>query len=335
MKEKIKIALVGAGWMAGMCIDGKEDLQAIEPVAVYSRRLEQAREFSEKYNLGTFTNNYNDLLCSPEIDAFYIATTNESHYELAQQAIDAGKHVLIEKPLTLNHTEAKLLADNARSKRILLMEAMWSRFIPSMMAIKALIDAGKIGNIKSIKVQTGCILTPEKNSRVYNLDLGGGALVDIGVYPISILQMLTENVPVKIESDLQIDETYHVDLVDNLKFTYSNGASAEIIVDITQDLPATLWIEGTRGSIQTDNCVYPQGFTFSNKNDNFYYDYSTNVYRYNYQLEHFARCILEGRSESYIMPVQDSLQVMQIMDRCRHKAGYYFPQESAFNGKHR
>ena len=327
MNMKIRLGIIGAGWMSSMCCDAIAVTNNVEAYGVYARSLPKAKDFAEKYLIPFCTDDVNALLQNKNIDAIYIATTNESHAQFAMMAINAGKSVLLEKPFTLNHAQAKELQEAAKAKGCFVMEAMWSRFSPAMLSIAYLVKTEAIGHLRSIKIQTGCVLTKEKNARVYDKQLGGGALLDIGVYPLSIIQMITGIHPVKVTNNMNTDNSTGVDVENTITLIYENGLKAEVYVTCFKDLASTLVIEGSNGSIACENYVFAQSFTLENDNDSKYYNFTTAREPYTYQLEHFAHCIKQGKKDSYIMPLSSTLQVMKLLDEIRQVAGYYYPQE--------
>lgn len=325
--RKLRLGIIGAGWMAGMCCEGIAETDHLQAEMVYARRLSAAQEFAARYHLPACTDNLDEMLRSDTVDAVYIATTNETHLSLALQAVEAGKPVLVEKPFTLNYKEARQLVDAARRQGVFVMEAMWSRFIPGMLMAAELVRSGMFGNLSAIHMQTGCVLTPEKNGRVYDLSRGGGALVDIGVYALSILEMLVSQTPARVINRMSRAPASGVDIRDELTLVYSSGVRADILVTCEEELPTTLLLEGGRGSLALDSFVQAQQLIVTQNGRTRYYDFSGNRYRYAYQLEHFARCVLEGEAESYIFPLDCTLRVMRTMDACRFAAGYLFPGE--------
>ena len=327
MKQKIRLGIIGAGWMASMCCDALKLSSKIEAHGVYARSLQQASGFSKQYSIPFHTDDVDTLIHHPDIDAIYIATTNESHMYFAHLAANAGKSVLVEKPFALNHTQAKELCEAAKEHGCLVMEAMWSRFSPAMLYITSLVQTGAIGPLRRIQAQTGCVLTKEKNTRVFQKQLGGGALLDIGVYPLSIVQMIAPLLPVTVNNAIKLERHSGVDVEDAITLLYHNGLRAEVFVTCERELDATLEIEGARGKITCDNYVFAQGFTLESEGERKYYDFTTARDPYTYQLEHFARCLGEGRAESYLMPMDATLKVMRLLDDCRRAGGYWFPQE--------
>lgn len=324
--KKMRMGLIGAGWMAEMYCDARPSVPSLDFAMVYARNLQKAKNFSEKHNIPRWTSALDEMLLDPEIDAVCIATTNETHFPLAMQALESGKAVLLEKPFTLNAAQARQLIDMARKKGVFLMEAMWSRFIPGMQMLAQLVRHDAIGNLCEVNMQLGRPLNPQDNSRVFDLGKGGGALLDVGVYPLSILEMLSDRVPVRYLNVMHRHSS-GVDEADEITLHYSSGLRASVLVTMREELPSTLTIEGTRGSIHCPDYGNVQEFTMLRKDRRRRYDFSSKKYRYAYQLEHFADCVRNGESESFVMPLASTLRVMQMLDGCRAAANYRFPGE--------
>ncbi len=330
--KTIRLGLVGAGWMAEMCCAGLPELPEIDIVAVQCRTRSRATAFAASHGIASATDSLDELLARPDVDAVYIATTNESHAELALAALDAGKAVLLEKPFTLTHAEAVRVVDAARRSGVLLMEAMWSRFVPGMRMLQEVVRNGTLGQVRTVRMKQGTVLTPEKNARVYDLEKGGGALVDIGVYPISILEMVAARPPELIGNRM----TRHVSGVDvrnDLIFRYEDGMSAEIVVTCEEELSARLELIGDRGALYCDDYTFVKEFNVETERGVRRYDFATDTYRYVFQMRHFAECLIAGKRESDVLPLDRTLLVMRMLDLCREAAGYRFPQEKRKNEK--
>lgn len=326
--KKLRMGIVGSGWMADMCCDEVKSADNIELAGVYSRNSDNAKKFSEKHSIPFFTDDINALLRRDDVDAVYIATTNDAHKEFALKAIEAGKPTIVEKPFTLNYTETKEVVDCAEKNDCFLMEAMWMRFFPSILAVNHLIKDGTIGELKSIKTHCGLVLNPEDNARVFVPKLGGGVLVDIGVYQLSFIQMVTGKLPQEIQNAIKFSES-GVDIRDDIVLRYDNGLVVELTVSGEEFIPDDTVINGSKGTIICRGGLLSGEFIVVTSKEERRYNFASERFRYiyHYEFEHFAQCVLEQRKESYIVPVADTLKVMQMMDACRFAGGYYYPQE--------
>jgi predicted dehydrogenase len=184
MSSTFRWGILGTGWIAEMFVT---DLKAtgIAVTAVGSRSQESADEFGSRFDIPSRHPSYEALVADPEVDAIYVATPHPMHAENALLAIAAGKHVLVEKPFTLNARQAAEVAEAARRAGVVVLEAMWTRFLPSMVRIREIIAAGTIGEVRTLIADHDQLLPSDPAHRINNPELGGGALLDLGVYPVS------------------------------------------------------------------------------------------------------------------------------------------------------
>ena len=329
MKNTIKLGVIGSGWMADMfCTEGK-NVKNVNIAAVFSRNPQRAAAFAQKHGIPAFTADLDELLAG-DLDAVYIAATNDRHCALTLRALRSRKAVLLEKPFALNSDETLLIIKEAAARGVLVMEAMWLRFFPSVLAMKRLADDGMIGNLRSVTVPCSLLLDRQKNARVFDPRLGGGVLADIGVYALSFVQMLAGHKPVLVRNRAALDRETGVDLRDDILLKYNSGFEARITVSGEEELPPLLEVVGSRGSLICEEGLFSGKFAVRTPEGRFDYNFAAERFRYYYayELEHFARCLLEGRRESYIVPLRDTLHVMQILDACRRMAGCADPQET-------
>lgn len=193
---------------------------------------------------------YQDLANSPDIDAIYIATPHPFHAEAAALAIQAGKHVLIEKPITLNAREAAYLKDLGDTHNVIVLEAMWTRFLPHMVRIRQILAQGTIGEVKAVFAAHTKVTTDDPMHRINNMDLGGGALLDLGIYPISFTYDVLGQ-PATIMSTGRFRET-GADAEVSIHFRYASGASALVITASDAAGPNTASIHGSAGYIEIE-----------------------------------------------------------------------------------
>ena len=328
MKETLKLGIIGAGWMADLACTEIVKLNCIELVGVCARHLDRAKSFAEKFNISFAADSVEELLRWKEIEAVYIATLNDTHFELASKAIIAGKSVIIEKPFTMNAQEAKELISLAKKHGVFLMEAMWTRFFPSFAYIKLLVESGAIGTLQTAEVNTCLKMDRKANARVFMKEHGGGVLVDIGVYVVSFIQMLTGQRPLEVSNRIDFADT-QVDMADQIVLRYENGFEANICVTGLEELPPVGIVRGSKGSIEFEAGLMSGKFVLKRDGKQQFFDMAPERFRYPYyyQFEHFARCVREGRLESDRIPLEDTAQVMEIMDQARHAGGFWYPGE--------
>ena len=251
------------------------------------------------------------------------------HARDALLAIEAGKHVLLEKPFTLTQADAKKIAEAAARKNVFVMEAMWTRFLPTMVEIFKAINAGELGEIQSVIADHTQYLPPERVERLWSPELGGGALLDLGIYPVSFATRIF-GIPDKAIGSGNLTDT-HLDKVSALIFEYKSGARALLHTSMVTAGPVTASIMGTKGHIEIDTPFYEQT-TFT------HYDSMNKVVRryedkiqgrgMQYQAIHVEECINKGLLESPIMSLKETVAIMGVMDDLRKQIGIKFSTES-------
>ena len=204
--------------------------------AVGSRRAESAKAFAAQYNIPHWYASYEELAADPAVDAIYIATPNALHYENCKLCLEQGKHVLCEKPFTISPEQAQELYRLAEEKHLFLMEAFWIWLLPLYDRLRQILTAGTIGELKQITCQYGFVATGARKDRKFDSGLGGGALLDIGIYDLGFLRILTGQDPEKVETkEVHINE-YGTDDYSRLVLTYPGGCKAESVQTIGQEL---------------------------------------------------------------------------------------------------
>ena len=199
-------------------------------IAIGSRNKQRAKEFSNKFHLLEYFSSYLQLVNNSKIDIVYVATPNACHKKDVLLCLNAGKGVLVEKPFTTNIEDAKVLIDVAAEKNLFLMEAMWTRFIPAFNKVEQLISSGEIGEVRSFHATLGQPSIVNKKSNLFNGSMGGGSLLDLGVYPIFWSEFLF-GPPTKIQSNIDCGNT-DVDLTSSIILSYKNGKQSNIMSSI-------------------------------------------------------------------------------------------------------
>ena len=217
-------------------------------VAVGSRHMESAQAFAQQYGIPRCYDSYEALAADPEVEAIYIATPNTLHYENCKLCLEQGKHVLCEKPFTIRPEQAQELYRLAEEKHLFLMEAFWIWLLPLYDRLREILTAGTIGELKQITCQYGFVASGARKDRKFDSGLGGGALLDIGIYNLGFLRILTGQDPEKVETkEVHINE-YGTDDYSRLALTYPGGCMAESVQTIGQELERNARIVGTRAA---------------------------------------------------------------------------------------
>jgi predicted dehydrogenase len=293
-------------------------------VAAGSRSLERAQAFCDKFDAGTAYGSYEELVQDPNVDAVYVASPHNYHRDHALLAINAGKHVLVEKAFALNASQAREVLDAARDKGVFLMEAMWTRHLPHINELRGVIESGEIGDVVSVLADHGQLLTHVP--RLMDPELAGGALLDLGVYPIAF----THDILGKPESIVAVGQMTDtgVDGQVGMVFSYGDRAQATLHTTLWAKTATSAVIAGTKGRIEVEGDFYtPSAFTVIN-NDGATSRVDGKVPGgYAYEAAEVARCITAGETESPRMTWQDTIEIMEMMDEVRSQIGLSYPGE--------
>lgn len=285
--------------------------------AVSSRHLDAAEAFAAKYQIPTAYGSYEELCADPDVEAVYISTPNHMHYENAKMCLNAGKHVLCEKPFTTNAADAQALYALAREKGCFIMEAFWIRFLPVLKKMLEIIESSQIGEVKHIRSDFGYIARGARKDRKFNSTLGGGALLDIGIYNLGFVHMITGCAPVHFTSTVTINE-YGTDDFSTIMLEYPGGQTAAVTTSIGMAMPREAVIFGTKGAIRLPDYQMAQSMTVQ-PYDGESYEIAIpfEVNGFEYQIREVSRCVAAGMYTSDILKEEDSLTVLQLMDDIR------------------
>jgi len=328
MGNKIRWGIVGTGLIAHHFANGLKAVDDADLVAVASRSHDAADKFAEEFNIPQKHVGIDKLVANLEVDVIYIGTPHTSHFADTMTCLDAGKAVLCEKPFTINVGELQPLIAKAREKKAFLMEAMWTRFFPAMKKVRELISAGAIGEIRLLQ-SNFCFKCPrDLDWRLLNPDLGGGALLDIGVYNIALANMIFGQPPTRIVSSAHRGET-GVDELSSIILNYDNGAMATSSCSLEIITPSVAHIYGTEGHIEIlDPYWQPEKLTLTpNNGDSETFTFESTGNGYNYEAQAVMQCLRDGQTESPLMTLDESLEIMTTMDTIRKQWDFTYPME--------
>jgi predicted dehydrogenase len=295
-------------------------------LAVASRSLERAADFAKTYQIEKTYSDYGQMLADPEIDLIYIATPHNFHYKQAKMCLEAGKHVLVEKPCTVNAQQMQKLVKLAQNKNLLLQEALWSRFMPCLSQLRQLLNEGIIGDIQYIQSEIGFAFQNREKSRLLKAELAGGALLDLGIYSITVSQFLLQEHPDKVEAMGQLTDQ-EVDGHVFANMHYASGRYAQFTCSMLSQTSNSMRIVGTKGYVNLPACFWDTD-TASIYRDNKLIqciDIPHPVNGFEYQIEQSMRCIEQNMQCSDLMSHCDSIGVMSVMDDIRKQIGVQFP----------
>lgn len=329
MARETTWGIAGLGRIAGAMA---WPLQNVVPgarlLAVASRCLERAETFGSQYGAERRYSSYEEMADDSDVQAVYIATRNPDHAPLARLYLDAGKSVLVEKPFTLNRAEAEDIFALAREQGLLCMEAMWMRFIPLMRRVHELAAAGRLGALRLVQADFGFRTEYDPASRSFDPLLGGGALLDVGVYTISLAVRLL-GPPDEVGGEAVLAPT-GVDQSGAIHMRHGSHGLSHLFFSNRLETPSEAVIFGTSGSLR----IPPRWWHKPSRAILRDGDGTETVIEepceengYQYQAIEFQRCLHEGLSESEIMPIDDTLTVMGIMDSLRAQWGVTYPGE--------
>ncbi len=312
-----------------------------ELVAVASRAPDRASAFAAAFSSSereVLALDYDALVAHPEVDAIYVATPHPQHADWVLRALRAGKHVLCEKPLGLNHPEVMAMVDAATDADRFLMEAFMYRCHPQTLKLKALLDAGTIGTVHQIRASFGFSVPPRPDSRLFSPELGGGAILDVGCYPVSAACLIAGSDPIRMTGEGHIGET-GVDHWASATLTFADGLTAQLATGVTLPLDNSVQIFGDIGWIRLTN-----PWMGSDREGNWSFELvrageapeiidGSAPPLYQIEIDHVAECIAEGARQSPLISHADSLRNARVLDDWRAAIGLQYPMET--NHQHR
>ncbi len=295
--------------------------------AVGSRSIDNAHSFAKDFG-GTAYGSYEQLVKDPTIDAIYVATPHPAHHDNVILALNAGKPVLCEKPFAVNAGEAQAMVDAAAKNKVALMEAMWARFLPHYSKVREIIASGVLGPILSIHADHGQRLADQNIPRLVEPHLAGGALLDLGIYPISFAHMILGN-PASITSSA-IMTNKGVDAQTSMIFTYQSGAQSVLTTTMIEQTPCRAVVAGLHGWLEIDRTFYNPASMRVVLNDGTVTQYPNTYTGHGLreQAESFKQLVQSGKVQSEILSWQDTIDIMKTMDAVREQIGLKYPFES-------
>lgn len=327
MKDAFRWGIIGTG---GIAIAFATDLQRLKDhkvAAVGSRSAQKGNAFAAKFQDCKAYGSYEELVADPNIDGVYVATPHTSHVANTLLAVRSGKPVLCEKPFAVNSAEAKLMIDAAREMNVTLMEAMWTRFLPHIKKTRDLLSSGVLGEIISVEADHGQRLAPLQIPRLMLPELAGGALLDLGIYPISFAHMVL-GVPEKITASSTFTAE-GVDAQTSAIFNYASGAQAILTANMITSTPCRAVISGTLGRLEIDSVFYRPTPMRLVLNDGTITDYPNGYEGLGHREEaiEFAQLVRSSKMESSILTLNQTYEIMQSLDEIRSQVKLSYPFE--------
>jgi predicted dehydrogenase len=297
-------------------------------VAVAARSKERAQVFADNFSIGKAYGSYEELVCDPEVDVVYIATVHNAHFPAAKLALEAGKNVLMEKAFTLNQRQASQLAELAKAKGLFLMEALWTRFLPHMVELRNRVNAGQLGELRYAHVDFGYRNEYDPSTRFYNPTVGGGSLLDRGIYSVSWAVNLL-GLPEAVSARATLAPS-GVDAQVSAILDYpAKQAQALVEAAVNVTTPQDAWVSGTKGSVRLLSPFWSPTQLEIRLPDREPEIWSRPCLArgYEYEIAEVARCISAGQTESAVMPIAETVAIMGVLDEIRAQCGITFPGE--------
>lgn len=321
MKKVINFGILGPGKIANRFTDSFAFVPDAKVVAVASRDGDRARSFAEKHSITRWHDSYDKLINDPNVDIIYVATPHPFHHANTMQCLRGGKAVLCEKPLAMNLRQASEMIDTARKHNVFLMEGMWSRFFPTTHKVLEVLKAGTIGELKFLEADFGFSAPVNLDGRVYNLALGGGAQLDVGVYPLFLASLIMGK-PSAIKSFSQLAST-GTDATTSALLQFANGKLAHIFSSIITDSPKTAHLLGTEGRITISAPWHKsqEVIVRMNSGESNHYSFPHSGNGFEFQVAVVAQCIRDRKKECDLMPHSLSLIMAETADEILRQGG--------------
>jgi predicted dehydrogenase len=326
--DKIRWGILGTGNIATRFAEGLMALPDAELVAVGSRSQSSVDSFGYEFDVPHRHASYAALADDPDVDVVYVATPHPFHREHSILCLEGGKPVLCEKPFAINASEAEDVITLAREKGLFLMEAMWTRFLPLLVEVRELLAEGAIGEVRALFADFGFRTAFDPQSRLFDPHLGGGALLDVGVYPVSLASMVFGAAPSRINGMAHLGQT-GVDEQSAVILGYDQGQLAILAAAVRTEMPQEAVLIGTEGQIRIHTPWWrPTTLTLSRagqEDESLHLPYEGNGY--NYEAAAVMDCLRAGRTESDVMGLDETLAIIQTLDRIRAQWGLRYPME--------
>lgn len=321
----VRFGVIGAGRIANQFCEAVNGIKG-NLYAIASRDIEKANAYKKKYGFVKAYGSYETLLSDPNVDCIYIATPHGLHYEQMMMVLDYKKHIICEKSFTLNAKQALAVFKKAKENNLFVMEAMWTRFLPVIKEVTQLVNDGIIGEITNLENSFGFAFEYGVKSRLFDLSLGAGALLDIGVYSVNMAHLFLGN-PTHFDTEVIMDPK-GFDLSESITFHYPN-LDAHLACSMENSLDNVCIISGTKGSVKIPHFWRAESASIYDLNKHIIKEiaHPHQINGFEYEILEVIKCIESGLTESTIMSHQDTIDVMILMDGLRYAWGLKYPQE--------
>lgn len=326
----VRWGIIGCGNIANKFADDILHVENTYITACSSKNRDRACEFAQKHNIENYYDSYEDMLRSDMVDAVYIATTHNFHYENAMLCLKYNKHVLCEKIFTVNAKQAREIFETAKGKNLFVMEAIWSRFLPVNIWVKKQVLDGQIGDVVSVVAQFGVNFPFDPKSRMYDINLAGGGLLDLGIYPISFICNFLGSNPVRVKGVAGMGFT-NVDEQAAVSLLYDKGQTGSATYSMCTNYANLAVVYGTKGRIEVDHtCFAKSAVLYRDDGIRVKFD-NDGTNGFEHEIKEAVNSILAGKIQSDIIPARETVQILEICDDLRRQWGLKYPGEDSKN----
>ncbi|PJJ79175.1 Gfo/Idh/MocA family protein [Mucilaginibacter auburnensis] len=321
--KTIRWGILGTGYIARRFASDLKLAEGAELAAIGSRSLTSAQQFADEYPVANCFGSYDEVAQCPDVDVVYVATPHTLHYENTLMCLNGGKAVLCEKPFAINKRDTEAMINLAREKKLFLMDALWTKFHPHYLKMLDMVKSGKLGDVKIVFSNFGYVVTPQHSTRLLDPALGGGSILDIGIYNIftafDVLGMPDKIDVNAVATDGGVDEQCSV------VFTYDNGAMASLYSSFRTTLATEAEVCGTKARVKLTPDFYTASANVELYGENGIKELieveRENGFGYQYEARHVNECLRAGLTESPVVSHSYTLKLMVLLDKIRGLAG--------------
>jgi predicted dehydrogenase len=319
--EPIRWGVLGAGGIAAKFADDLSASGSSATVAVAARDGARAAEFAARHGITRSYGSYRELVADPDVDVIYVATTHAQHHEHALLALRAGKPVLVEKAFTLNAPQAREVVAEARARELFCMEAMWMRLHPLVGQAVQLVRSGEIGDVVGVRADLSKKFDYDPKGRLFDLDAGGGALLDLGVYPLTLAWLFLGR-PDTLQATGSVGRT-GTDLTAALQLGYHDGRVGQVYCSADSDSPYAALVTGTEGWVRFEGRMHhPTALTVQvGADERVVAGPAVDGNGFAYEIAEVERCLREGLTESPLVPLDATVAILDVLDDARRQLG--------------
>lgn len=324
----LRWGILGPGHIAGNMAEAMQRHTRQQVVAVGSRSLDRARAFAERWHVPRVHGSYEELVADPEVDAVYVASPHSEHRDHALLALDAGKHVLVEKAFTRNAAEAREVVDAARAAGVTCVEAMWTRFLPRTDVVRQVVEQGLLGEIVNVTADHGQWFAHDPVHRLFAPDLAGGALLDLGIYPVSFAHLVLGR-PDRVTAHGTLTDT-GVDRQVSAVLEFGD-AHALVSTTLASRTPTVAAVNGTEARLELDGPFYVPGTVRLRTRSGQVAETALPAINRHlgmaFEAAHLAQLVADGVRESPLLPLDETVAIMETLDAIRSQVGVRYPGE--------